>query len=90
MVSEIKSITGGLGTELITGSVTGKKYIFLVINSDAVFTTITGTNNTDIRTGLNIGSTVIKQGMIVRPKNGELVKDVTVSSGSVFGIISGE
>lgn len=87
MVSEIKSITGGLGTELITSSTTNKKYLFLVVNSDAVFTTITGENDVNIRTDLNIGSTIIKQGMIIRPKNGVLIKNVSVSSGSVFGII---
>ncbi len=89
MISEIKSITGGLGTELITSSVSNKRYCFLVINSDTVFTTIAGENSTDIKTDLSLGSTAIKQGMIIRPKNGELIKDVTIASGSVFGIIAG-
>jgi hypothetical protein len=89
MISEIKSITGGLGTELITSSVANKKYSFLVINSDTVFDTLTGSNTTDIKVDLNLGSTPIRQGMIIRPKNGELIKDVTLTSGSVFGIITG-
>lgn len=89
MISEIKSITGGLGTELITSSVTNKKYGFLVINSDTVFDNLTGFNSTNIKTDLNLGVNTIKQGMIIRPKNGELIKDVTLTSGSVFGVIVG-
>lgn len=89
MISEIKSITGGLGTELISSSVTNKKYSFIVINSDSVFDTITGLNDTDIKADLNLSTHTIRQGMIIRPKNGELIKNVTLSSGSVFGIIAG-
>ncbi len=89
MISEIKSITGGLGTELISSSTTNKKYLFLVINSDSVFDTLTGSDNTDIKTDLNLGTNTIRQGMIIRPKNGELIKNVTLTSGSAFGIIAG-
>lgn len=89
MISEIKSITGGLGTELISTSVTNKKYSFIVINSDSVFDTITGLSDTDIKADLNLGTNTIRQGMIIRPKNGELIKNVTLFSGSVFGIIAG-
>lgn len=31
MISELKSITGGIGSELISTSVTYKKYTFLVL-----------------------------------------------------------
>lgn len=89
MISEIKSITGGLGTELITSSVTNKNYIFLVINTDVVLNTISGSQSTDILADLGLGTNTITQGMIIRPKNGESIKDVTLTSGSVFGIIAG-
>lgn len=87
MLSEINYLIGGRGTELITGSVADKTYQYLVINEDATFTTITGVGTTDIKTDLNIGSNIIRQGMIIRARGGELIKDVTIASGSVFGII---
>ncbi|MGV3598684.1 MAG: hypothetical protein ACO1PI_12525 [Bacteroidota bacterium] len=87
MLSEINYLIGGRGTELITASVTGRTYQYLVINDDVTFTTLTGVDGTNIKTDLNIGSNIIRQGMIIRARGGELIKDVTIASGSVFGII---
>lgn len=87
MLSEINLLLGGRGTELITGSVTDKSYAFLVINEDATFTTITGVDGTNIKTDLNLGTNIIRQGMIIRARGSELIKDVNVASGSVFGIL---
>lgn len=87
MLTEINYLIGGRGTELITGTVSNKTYQFLVINEDATFTTLTGVDSTNIKTDLNIGSNIIRQGMVIRARGGELIKDVVVASGSVFGII---
>lgn len=87
MLSEINYLIGGRGTELITASVTDRTYQYLVVNEDATFTTLTGIDGTNIKTDLNIGSNIIRQGMIIRARGGELIKDITVASGSVFGII---
>lgn len=87
MLSEINYLVGGRGTELITGLVTNKTYQYLVINEDATFTTLVGVDGTDIKTDLNISTNIIRQGMIIRARGSELIKDITVASGSVFGII---
>lgn len=87
MQTEINNLIGGNGTEFITASAKGKDYLYLVVNEDAVFTDITGSGNTNIKQSLNIGSNIIRQGMIIRAKDGERIQRVSISSGSVFGVI---
>lgn len=87
MLSEINYLVGGRGTELITGLVSAKTYQYLIVNEDASFLVLTGVDGTNILTDLNINNNIIRQGMIIRARGGELIKDVTVASGSVFGII---
>ncbi len=88
MQTETNKLIGGNGTEFITATAKGKQYTYLVVNEDAVFTTIIGAENTNILTDLKIGEHIIRQGMIIRPRNGELIQTVTLESGSVFGIIN--
>ncbi len=87
-MTETNNLIGGNGTEFITTAEKGKEYLYLVVNEDTVFTTITGTQNTNILFDLKIEGNIIRQGMIIRPRNGELIQSVSITSGSVFGIIN--
>ena len=88
MQTEINNLMGGNGTEFITIAEKGKSYLYLVVNEDTVFSNITGVQNTNVLSDLKIGDNIIRQGMIIRPRNGELIQSVTLESGSVFGIIN--
>ncbi|MGV3596218.1 MAG: hypothetical protein ACO1PI_00035 [Bacteroidota bacterium] len=52
MQTETNKLIGGNGAEFITATAKGKQYTYLVVNEDAVFTTIIGAENTNTLTDL--------------------------------------
>jgi hypothetical protein len=91
--TEIKENTndalGGEGTEFIPtlSVITGKTYKYIVINEDATFTTLVDDATVDLLTDLNITTSTITKGMIIRAKSGKLIEDVTLATGTAIGIL---
>ncbi len=71
--------------EFINGTVTGKNYDFLVVNTAATFTTLTGTGNENLLTAYNFSGASISAGIVISGRNGGKITAVTPSVGSVIG-----
>jgi hypothetical protein len=79
---------GGNGTDFIDSlaAVTGAAYKYLIINDDAVFSILIDSAVIDMLTSQNYTAKTVGKGMLIRANNGELITDVTVTSGSATGI----
>jgi hypothetical protein len=64
---------------------TGKNYDFLVVNSAATMTTLTGTGSENLLTAYNFSTKSISAGIVISGRNGGKITAVTVSVGSVIG-----
>ena len=80
---------GGTGTvfHFGTSEVLNKRYSFIVVNEDAVFTTLEDIKGNDLKTLLNIESNTISKGMVIRALNGFKIANITLASGSICGIL---
>jgi len=80
---------GGNGTELLTGVTvyTDKRYQFLYVQEDATFTTLEDSADVDLKTDLLISTNTCIAGSVIRAKNGKHIKNVTLSGGSIWGIL---
>lgn len=80
---------GGNGTEFLfgTGAFTDKRYQALIIHEDAVFTLLEDSTDTDLKVDLLFAANTLKAGTIVKAKEGKSIKDITLASGSVIGIL---
>jgi len=88
--------TEGIGSYLIDSNqaVTWGKFQYLVMNEDTVFTTLqtkTGRDlllahaaGGDLGDGLNLAGVTVGKGMVIVPPAGELILNITISSGSVL------
>ena|SRR3990167_6031913 len=91
-------LAGGGGARFlaVTTAHTGLKLAALVVNTDAVFTTLTATKNTDSTVTINMltstahnftGATV-SQGAFIVPHAEYYISAVTMSSGNCIGYIA--
>jgi hypothetical protein len=82
------ALAGG-GTEYIfgTGAVINKAYKYLVVNADATFTVLLDSADIDLTVDLGIGANAVTKGMIIRAKAGKTIKNITLATGSVVGIL---
>jgi len=87
IVSYSDTSLGGRGTEYIGGTATNEVYSILQVNADAVFTTLTDEDDVNLLTDLGIMSNTCSAGSIIKAKNNKTIKDVTMTSGSVWGVI---
>ena len=71
--------------EFIDGTVTGKNYDFLVVNTAATFTTLTGTGSENLLTAYAMSGKSVSAGIVISGRNGGKITAVTVSVGSVIG-----
>jgi hypothetical protein len=71
--------------EFIDGTVTGKNYDFLIVNTAATFTTLTGTGSENLLTAYNFSGKTVSAGIVISGRNGGKIIAVDVSSGSVIG-----
>jgi len=82
---------GGNGTEYLFSSagvgVTGKAYKYVVINEDAVISHLEDDAAVDLLVDLTIGVGTVTKGMIIRAKNGKLIEEMTLTSGSAVGVL---
>jgi len=85
-IEETVALKGGKYADSVA-TVTGTQatnYRYLVVNEDAVFTTLTDMADTDIIAEWGISGKTLKSGMVIAPASGLAFKTVTVASGSVL------
>lgn len=82
---------GGNGTHFIdvaSGAITGATYKYLVVNdaTGATFSVLADSASNDMLSTQNYSGKTVEKGMLIRAAGGELIKDITVSAGSVIGV----
>jgi hypothetical protein len=85
-IEETVALKGGKYADsgaTVTGT-QATNYRYLVVNEDAVFTTLTDMADTDIIAEWGISGKTLKSGMILAPASKLAFKTVTVASGSVL------
>jgi hypothetical protein len=87
-------LAGNGGTYFLESSTvhTAKDYVYLVINADAVFSTLTLTNNngttTNALTSQNLSGRTVAKGMTLSAPIGSVFSAITITSGSAIGVRS--
>jgi len=71
--------------EFIDGAVSGKVFDFLVVNTAATFTTLTGTGSENLLTAYAMSGKSVSAGIVISGRNGGKITAVTPSAGSVIG-----
>jgi hypothetical protein len=71
--------------EFVDAAVSGKNYDFLVVNTAATFTTLTGTGSENLLTAYAMSGKSVSAGIVICGRNGGKITAVTVSVGSVIG-----
>jgi hypothetical protein len=71
--------------EFVDAAVTGKNYDFLVVNTAAAFTTLTGTGSENLLTAYALSGKSVSAGIVISGRNGGKITAVTPSAGSVIG-----
>jgi hypothetical protein len=100
-MSALSRIAGNGGTYFceVTTAHTAKTFSQLLINSDAVFTTLTitdevGTTHNALLTvdawGQNLAARTVKQGTLLTAPEGSYFSALTMSSGDCIGVITRE
>lgn len=98
-MAALDRIAGNSGTYFceVTTAHTGKSFSGLLINSDAVFTTLTITDSTGATHnalltsdawGQNLAARTVKQGTLLTAPDGSWFSALTMSSGDCVGIIT--
>jgi len=82
----LQQMLGQGGTmEFVDGLVTGKNYDFLVVNTAATFTTLTGTGGDNLLTPYNLSRKSASASIVISGRNGGKITAVNPSVGSVIG-----
>ncbi len=71
--------------ELVDAVVTGKYYDFLVVNTAATFTTLTGSGSENLLTAYALSGKSVSAGIVISGRIGGKITAVTPSAGSVIG-----
>jgi hypothetical protein len=86
MATILQEMMGGLGTmEFVNGAVSSKEYDFLVVNTAATLSVLTGEGGTDLLDLYNLSGASLASGIVIRGAKGQKITEVTVDSGSVIG-----
>ena len=75
----------GGSMEFVDAAVSGKVYDFVVVNTAATFTTLTGTGGENLLTAYNLSGKSVSAGIVISGRNGGKITAVTPSVGSVIG-----
>jgi hypothetical protein len=75
----------GGSMEFVDAAVSGKVYDFVVVNTAATFTTLTGTGGENLLTAYNLSSKSVSAGIVISGRNGGKITAVTPSVGTVIG-----
>jgi len=71
--------------EFVDAAVSGKNYDFLVVNTAATFTTLTGTGSENLLTAYAMSGKSVSAGIVISGRNGGKITAVNPSAGSVIG-----
>ena len=74
----------GGSMEFVDAAVSGKVYDFLVVNTAATFTTLTGTGGENLLTAYALSGKSVSAGIVISGRNGGKITAVTPSVGSVI------
>ena len=74
----------------ITAATITDNYIYIVINEEAVVSTLTSSGGTNLVTEIGVASKTLSAGMILAAPSGEFLTAVTLASGSAFAIKGGQ
>jgi hypothetical protein len=86
MATIMQEMMGGLGTmEYFNGAVSSKSYDFLVVNTAATLTVLTGEGGINLLTLYNLSGASLASGVVIRGAKGQKITAVTVTVGSVIG-----
>ena len=75
----------GGSMEFVDAAVSGKVYDFVVVNTAATFTTLTGTGGENLLTAYALSGKSVSAGIVISGRNGQKITAVTPSVGSVIG-----
>lgn len=78
------ALRGGKYNDGTVAATAADNYIFLVVNQDAVFTTLTDQDDTDLIAEWGISGKTISQGMVIAAASGKALKSIVMASGSVL------
>jgi hypothetical protein len=82
----LQQMLGQGGTmEFVDAAVSSKNYDFLVVNTAATFTTLTGSGSENLLTAYAFGGKSVSAGIVISGRNGGKITAVTPSAGSVIG-----
>lgn len=84
-MTDVQKILGGNGCKFIDSASTGNTFYCIVVNADCVLTTLTSQGGQNLLTQYGLSGKTLKQGMIIPCFQGDLIANVTPSSGSVVG-----
>lgn len=84
-MTDVQKILGGNGCKFIDAASTGNTFYCIVVNADCVLTTLTSQGGQNLLTQYGLSGKTLKQGMIIPCFQGDLIANVTPSSGSVIG-----
>jgi hypothetical protein len=83
-LDNLVGMDGGKYTDGTVAATSSDNYQFLVVNEDAIFTTLTDQDDTDVVAEWGVSGKTITKGMIIGPKGDKAFKSVVVASGSVL------
>ena len=71
--------------QFIDAAVSGANFDFIVVNTAATFTTLTGTGGENLLTAYAMSGKSVSAGIVISGRNGGKILAVDVASGSVIG-----
>jgi hypothetical protein len=82
----LQQMLGQGGTmEFVDAAVSGKVFDFVVVNTAATFTTLTGTGSENLLTAYAMSGKSVSAGIVISGRNGGKITAVTPIAGSVIG-----
>jgi len=69
----------------VDAAVSGQNFDFIVVNTAATFTTLTGSGGEDLLTAYALSGKSVSAGIVISGRNGGKITAVTPSAGSVIG-----
>ena len=71
--------------QFIDAAVSGQNFDFIVVNTAATLTTLTGSGGEDLLTAYALSTKSVSAGIVISGRNGGKITAVTPSVGSVIG-----
>jgi hypothetical protein len=75
----------GGSMRFVDAAVSGQNFDFIVVNTAATFTTLTGSGGEDLLTAYAMSGKSVSAGIVISGRNGGKITAVTPSVGSIIG-----